>query len=68
MQDSCDSTLQPVLPNPQDAATPDPYGLRRTTEDWETDPVQDEALNAALAHDDGPAAPRILAAIRAGTY
>jgi hypothetical protein len=40
----------------------------RTIEDWETDPQQDTALDAALAHDDGPAAPRILAGIQAGTY
>jgi hypothetical protein len=43
-------------------------GLDRSVEDWEADPTQDEALAAALAHDDGPAAPRILAAIEAGTY
>jgi hypothetical protein len=43
-------------------------GLIRTVEDWETDPAQDEALDAALTHDEGPAAPRILAAIQAGTY
>jgi hypothetical protein len=40
----------------------------RTVEDWEADPLQDTALDAALAHDDGPATPHILAAIRAGTY
>lgn len=45
-----------------------PAWLDRTVEDWETDPQQDTALDAALTHDDGPAAPRILAAIRAGTY
>jgi hypothetical protein len=42
--------------------------LDRTIEDWEADPLQDAALDAALAHDDGLAATRILAAIRAGTY
>jgi hypothetical protein len=61
-------TLQPALTTPPDAATPDPLGLHRTIEDWETDPQQDTALDAALAHDDGPAATRILAAIEAGTY
>lgn len=42
--------------------------LNRSVEDWEADPAQDEALAAALAHDEGRAAPRILAAIEAGTY
>jgi hypothetical protein len=41
---------------------------QRTIEDWETDPAQDAALDAALAHDDGPATTHILAAIQAGTY
>jgi hypothetical protein len=61
-------TLQPALSGSPDAATPDPLGLQRTIEDWEADPQQDTALDAALAHDNGPAATRILAAIQAGTY
>jgi hypothetical protein len=43
-------------------------GLDRSVEDWEADPAQDEALAAALALDEGPAAPRILAAIEADMY
>jgi hypothetical protein len=41
---------------------------QRSVEDWEADPSQDAALDGALALDEGPAAPRILAAIMARTH